>query len=165
MNVCLFLLFFQFVVTMFWGLYTYDRELVYPKLLDNFIPPWLNHGMVGHFRVAYKYKFVISSVKLHCVQNIGEDFSKQTKMVRIHVIGNKRKICTYFYPIRSEITKNTVKNCVFNCTAHYWNNTDKFDYLLHKTCFSEVLSNLVLCTKSGLPNSIFRFLKRTRSLY
>ncbi|XP_053566615.1 androgen-induced gene 1 protein [Bombina bombina] len=35
----------SFVVTMFWGLYLYDRELVYPKLLDNFIPPWLNHGM------------------------------------------------------------------------------------------------------------------------
>ncbi|KAM5163323.1 androgen-induced gene 1 protein isoform 2-T2 [Mantella aurantiaca] len=34
-----------FVVTMFWTLYLYDRELVYPKLLDNFIPPWLNHGM------------------------------------------------------------------------------------------------------------------------
>ncbi|XP_053146216.1 androgen-induced gene 1 protein isoform X3 [Hemicordylus capensis] len=35
-----------FVVTMFWSIYIYDRELVYPKLLDNFIPPWLNHGMV-----------------------------------------------------------------------------------------------------------------------
>ncbi|XP_034964736.2 androgen-induced gene 1 protein isoform X2 [Zootoca vivipara] len=34
-----------FVVTMFWSIYIYDRELVYPKLLDNFIPPWLNHGM------------------------------------------------------------------------------------------------------------------------
>ncbi|XP_043916031.1 androgen-induced gene 1 protein [Protopterus annectens] len=34
-----------FVVTMFWTLYLYDRELVYPKLLDNFIPQWLNHGM------------------------------------------------------------------------------------------------------------------------
>lgn len=30
----------------FWSLYLYDRELVYPKLLDNFIPQWLNHGMV-----------------------------------------------------------------------------------------------------------------------
>ncbi|XP_075453237.1 androgen-induced gene 1 protein isoform X4 [Ascaphus truei] len=38
-----------FVVTMFWGLYLYDREMVYPKLLDNFIPPWLNHGMVQEF--------------------------------------------------------------------------------------------------------------------
>ncbi|XP_048345408.1 androgen-induced gene 1 protein isoform X4 [Sphaerodactylus townsendi] len=35
----------KFVVTMFWSIYIYDRELVYPKLLDNFIPPWLNHGM------------------------------------------------------------------------------------------------------------------------
>ncbi|KAM9316691.1 androgen-induced gene 1 protein [Gastrophryne carolinensis] len=34
-----------FVVTMFWAIYMYDRELVYPKLLDNFIPPWLTHGM------------------------------------------------------------------------------------------------------------------------
>ncbi|XP_010572895.1 PREDICTED: androgen-induced gene 1 protein isoform X1 [Haliaeetus leucocephalus] len=35
----------RFVVTMFWSIYIYDRELVYPKLLDNFIPAWLNHGM------------------------------------------------------------------------------------------------------------------------
>ncbi|KAJ7419163.1 hypothetical protein WISP_55458 [Willisornis vidua] len=35
-----------FVVTMFWSIYIYDRELVYPKLLDNFIPAWLNHGMM-----------------------------------------------------------------------------------------------------------------------
>ncbi|XP_070589749.1 androgen-induced gene 1 protein isoform X2 [Erythrolamprus reginae] len=34
-----------FVVVMFWSIYIYDRELVYPKLLDNFIPTWLNHGM------------------------------------------------------------------------------------------------------------------------
>ncbi|XP_072906531.1 androgen-induced gene 1 protein isoform X2 [Hemitrygon akajei] len=33
------------VVTMFWALYLYDRELVYPKILDNFIPQWINHGM------------------------------------------------------------------------------------------------------------------------
>ncbi|TMS12089.1 Androgen-induced gene 1 protein [Larimichthys crocea] len=34
-----------FVVFTFWSLYLYDRELVYPRLLDNFIPQWLNHGM------------------------------------------------------------------------------------------------------------------------
>ncbi|XP_060686770.1 androgen-induced gene 1 protein [Hemiscyllium ocellatum] len=33
------------VVAMFWALYLYDRELVYPKILDSFIPPWINHGM------------------------------------------------------------------------------------------------------------------------
>ena len=37
----------QFVVTMFWALYLYDRDLVYPRLLDSFIPQWLNHGMVS----------------------------------------------------------------------------------------------------------------------
>nr|XP_046228978.1 androgen-induced gene 1 protein isoform X2 [Scatophagus argus] len=34
-----------FVVFTFWTLYLYDRDLVYPRLLDNFIPQWLNHGM------------------------------------------------------------------------------------------------------------------------
>lgn len=43
------------MVFTFWSLYLYDRDLVYPKLLDSFIPQWLNHGMVspgstwGHF--------------------------------------------------------------------------------------------------------------------
>ncbi|XP_041950971.1 androgen-induced gene 1 protein [Alosa pseudoharengus] len=35
----------MFVVTMFWILYLFDRDLIYPRLLDNFIPQWLNHGM------------------------------------------------------------------------------------------------------------------------
>ncbi|XP_063078335.1 androgen-induced gene 1 protein [Engraulis encrasicolus] len=34
-----------FVVASFWTLYLYDRELIYPRLLDGFIPQWLNHGM------------------------------------------------------------------------------------------------------------------------
>nr|XP_048281149.1 androgen-induced gene 1 protein isoform X3 [Myodes glareolus] len=34
-----------FVVAVFWTIYAYDREMIYPKLLDNFIPGWLNHGM------------------------------------------------------------------------------------------------------------------------
>uniref|UniRef100_A0A5F8A0R1 Androgen induced 1 n=2 Tax=Macaca TaxID=9539 RepID=A0A5F8A0R1_MACMU len=35
----------RFVVAVFWIIYAYDREMIYPKLLDNFIPGWLNHGM------------------------------------------------------------------------------------------------------------------------
>ncbi|KAJ1201681.1 hypothetical protein NDU88_005487, partial [Pleurodeles waltl] len=35
----------MFVFTSFWGLYTYNRELVYPKGIDEFIPLWLNHAM------------------------------------------------------------------------------------------------------------------------
>lgn len=38
---------FQFVSISFWTLYTYNRELVYPKSLDGVIPLWLNHAMVS----------------------------------------------------------------------------------------------------------------------
>ncbi|XP_071661641.1 androgen-dependent TFPI-regulating protein isoform X3 [Patagioenas fasciata] len=34
-----------FVSISFWILYTYNRELVYPKSLDGVIPLWLNHAM------------------------------------------------------------------------------------------------------------------------
>ncbi|XP_055508339.1 androgen dependent TFPI regulating protein 1 [Leucoraja erinacea] len=34
-----------FVVVSFWLIYAYDRELVYPKILDQIIPTWLNHAM------------------------------------------------------------------------------------------------------------------------
>ncbi|NWX16223.1 ADTRP protein, partial [Aegotheles bennettii] len=34
-----------FVCISFWALYTYNRELVYPKSLDGVIPFWLNHAM------------------------------------------------------------------------------------------------------------------------
>ncbi|KAI4890057.1 hypothetical protein NFI96_017203, partial [Prochilodus magdalenae] len=33
------------VVLLFWGIFTYDRELVYPASLDGFFPPWANHAM------------------------------------------------------------------------------------------------------------------------
>ncbi|XP_072366349.1 androgen-dependent TFPI-regulating protein-like [Scyliorhinus torazame] len=34
-----------FVVASFWLLFTYDRALVYPEDLDEFIPLWLNHAV------------------------------------------------------------------------------------------------------------------------
>ncbi|XP_077191855.1 androgen-induced gene 1 protein-like [Paroedura picta] len=34
-----------FVAVVFWGLYAYDRELVYPRELDEVNPIWLNHSM------------------------------------------------------------------------------------------------------------------------
>lgn len=36
---------FQFVSTMFWGLYFLDRNLIMPKYLDVYFPSWLNHTM------------------------------------------------------------------------------------------------------------------------
>ncbi|KAM9809831.1 androgen-dependent TFPI-regulating protein [Syngnathus typhle] len=35
----------MFVVLLFWALFAYDRELVYPATMDAFIPPWINHAM------------------------------------------------------------------------------------------------------------------------
>ncbi|KAA0188496.1 hypothetical protein HAZT_HAZT009109 [Hyalella azteca] len=32
-----------FVATSFWGLFFTDRELVFPKIFDEFFPSWLNH--------------------------------------------------------------------------------------------------------------------------
>lgn len=38
--------FCQFVVLLFWAIFAYDRELVYPATIDAFFPPWINHAMV-----------------------------------------------------------------------------------------------------------------------
>ncbi|XP_036409623.1 androgen-dependent TFPI-regulating protein [Megalops cyprinoides] len=35
----------MFVVLMFWGIFTYDRQLVYPATMDDFFAPWMNHAM------------------------------------------------------------------------------------------------------------------------
>lgn len=32
-----------FVVLTFWGIYAYDRKLVYPEAFDKVVPQWLNH--------------------------------------------------------------------------------------------------------------------------
>jgi hypothetical protein len=34
-----------FVGIAFWGLYAFNRELVYPAVLDKIVPVWLNHAM------------------------------------------------------------------------------------------------------------------------
>lgn len=31
---------------LFWSIFIYDRELVYPASIDTFFPPWINHAMV-----------------------------------------------------------------------------------------------------------------------
>ncbi|XP_073338519.1 androgen-dependent TFPI-regulating protein [Pagrus major] len=35
----------MFVVLLFWTIFAYDRELVYPATIDTFFPPWMNHAM------------------------------------------------------------------------------------------------------------------------
>uniref|UniRef100_A0A665WA52 Androgen-dependent TFPI-regulating protein-like n=1 Tax=Echeneis naucrates TaxID=173247 RepID=A0A665WA52_ECHNA len=35
----------MFVVLLFWSIFAFDRELVYPASIDAFFPPWMNHAM------------------------------------------------------------------------------------------------------------------------
>ncbi|XP_014446483.1 androgen-dependent TFPI-regulating protein isoform X2 [Tupaia chinensis] len=34
-----------FVFSAFWGLFLYNRDLIYPKILDGILPMWANHAM------------------------------------------------------------------------------------------------------------------------
>ncbi|KAL4624285.1 androgen-dependent TFPI-regulating protein-like isoform X2 [Arapaima gigas] len=34
-----------FVVLIFWIIFIYDRQLIFPASLDDFFPSWMNHGM------------------------------------------------------------------------------------------------------------------------
>uniref|UniRef100_A0A673HRL2 Androgen-dependent TFPI-regulating protein-like n=1 Tax=Sinocyclocheilus rhinocerous TaxID=307959 RepID=A0A673HRL2_9TELE len=36
---------FKFVVLLFWLIFAYDRQLVYPASMDSLFPPWMNHAM------------------------------------------------------------------------------------------------------------------------
>ncbi|ERE84993.1 androgen-induced protein [Cricetulus griseus] len=53
-----------FVVAVFWTIYAYDREMIYPKLLDNFIPGWLNHGMVS---LSTSPNHLLEEIQRHCM--------------------------------------------------------------------------------------------------
>ncbi|XP_058507820.1 androgen-dependent TFPI-regulating protein isoform X2 [Solea solea] len=35
----------MFVVLLFWTIFAYDRELIYPATIDTFFHPWMNHAM------------------------------------------------------------------------------------------------------------------------
>ncbi|XP_054840576.1 androgen-dependent TFPI-regulating protein [Eublepharis macularius] len=34
-----------FVATAFWTIFSYDREMIFPKILDETVPVWMNHAM------------------------------------------------------------------------------------------------------------------------
>ena len=39
-----------FVTFLFWGLYAYNRELIFPRELEPYYPWWVNHVSVSLFR-------------------------------------------------------------------------------------------------------------------
>ncbi|GAB1294921.1 Androgen-induced gene 1 protein [Apodemus speciosus] len=64
-----------FVVAVFWTIYAYDREMIYPRLLDNFIPGWLNHGMSHNGFALY----------INRDENIPPPVSQQEQRTRRHM--------------------------------------------------------------------------------
>ncbi|XP_078411648.1 androgen-induced gene 1 protein-like isoform X2 [Cetorhinus maximus] len=58
-----------FVVVSFWLLYAIDRELVYPKILDQIIPTWMNHAMHSVVLVLLTLELIL--VPHHCPSRKG----------------------------------------------------------------------------------------------
>lgn len=53
----------MFVGLTFWGLYAVDRELVFPKAIDEFFPTWLNHVMHTNIMVFILIEMFTSYAK------------------------------------------------------------------------------------------------------
>lgn len=51
----------MFVGLTFWGIFFVDRELVFPKALDEFFPNWLNHAMHTNIMV-----FILIELFMFC---------------------------------------------------------------------------------------------------
>ncbi|GFO04374.1 Androgen-induced protein 1 [Plakobranchus ocellatus] len=65
----------MFVVFTFWALYALDRELVYPEVLDELIPSWLNHSLhtavfpfliIDKILIHHKYPSRLSGCVMTC---------------------------------------------------------------------------------------------------
>lgn len=113
-----FLFVLQFVVTMFWALYLYDRDLVYPRLLDNFIPQWLNHGMVSG-QLLFFHPF----------------FSRKYKTVNIihSQTRTKEKAHFVFYNVLTSDVKMAV--VVQSLISVSWNKSSKVGSKSGRSCF------------------------------
>lgn len=53
----------------FWGLYSIDRELVFPKIVDSFYPWWLNHILHTNVLLFILIELFILSHQYSCKKN------------------------------------------------------------------------------------------------
>uniref|UniRef100_A0AAX7UL26 Androgen-induced 1 (H. sapiens) n=1 Tax=Astatotilapia calliptera TaxID=8154 RepID=A0AAX7UL26_ASTCA len=86
-----------FVVFTFWSLYLYDRELVYPKLLDNFIPQWLNHGMFKR-NLSMNARKMFTVLKLSLPSSVPLSFAQHTTVLPFIII--EMRTTHHRYPSR-----------------------------------------------------------------
>ncbi|XP_014285539.1 androgen-induced gene 1 protein [Halyomorpha halys] len=50
------------VLILFWGFYFYDRELIYPAILDELLPPFINH-MMHTYPVPLSILYMFTDIK------------------------------------------------------------------------------------------------------
>lgn len=64
------------VVTMFWTLWHIDRELIFPRVIDMFLPTWVNHSL---------HTFIVLPVVVELLQPKTYRFVEFSKAVKILV--------------------------------------------------------------------------------
>lgn len=78
----------MFVGLTFWGIYAVDRELILPKMMDEFFPVWLNHVMHTNI-VAFICLDLLISFRMYPTRKFGLTILSMFMlcyMVWIHVI-------------------------------------------------------------------------------
>ncbi|CAN8017522.1 unnamed protein product, partial [Ixodes persulcatus] len=72
----------QFVSTFFWGLYIFDRELIFPKQLELYYPAWLNH--LSHTAIIV-FALIELSLYYHVQPNRNDGFVTVLGLVTSYV--------------------------------------------------------------------------------
>ncbi|CAB3241702.1 unnamed protein product [Arctia plantaginis] len=72
------------VFTVFWGLYNYDRSLIFPEYLDPFLPRVSNHvihltGLLAENRTQYPFKEFDNIEFIHRFLSVGDVIDLQRK--------------------------------------------------------------------------------------
>lgn len=90
-----------FVGITFWGIYAVDRELILPKIMDEFFPTWLNHVMHSNI-VIFTVIELATSFRMYPRRKVGLSILTTFMLfyvIWIHVIYYKTG--SWVYPILS----------------------------------------------------------------
>ncbi|XP_072944860.1 androgen-induced gene 1 protein-like [Epargyreus clarus] len=60
----------MFVGITFWGIYAVDRELILPKMMDEYFPLWLNHVMHSNI-VLFTFMELVTSFRMYPQRKVG----------------------------------------------------------------------------------------------
>lgn len=87
----------MFVGSTFWALYAVDRELVFPKALDEYFPSWLNHVMHTNIMILISIE-LFTSFRKYPTRKLGMSILAvfmASYLVWIHVIHSYSNFWVY----------------------------------------------------------------------